>query len=146
MTYRIVGGLISAISIFVLYVAIRGLAYGDEATELASMVSLKYGVIIDPTDFMAHWRVGAGFLIILASLGLVAGVALFLLRPWSCLVLLGMTLFIVLGDIGYHLFGYARYGFERFEPVVSIIALLVGVASLYTYRKWTRRTRHASNA
>lgn len=146
MPYRIVGVLTFAISLFVLYIAVRGLTYGTDVAELAATLSRKEDLKIDAANFLLHWRVAGSFLLVLALLGLVAGVTMFFLRPWSCLVLLGMALLVLLWSLGPHLLGYTRYGFEQLDSIEMWIGFVSGVSSLYTYLRWKRRSGQESNA
>jgi hypothetical protein len=146
MAHRILGTLIAAVSVCVLYLSAQGLSGGTEFAELIATGASTHGLSVDPIDFLAHWRVVGVLVAAVGLLGLVAGIAMFVLRPWSWLVVFGIASVCLLVSVGGQLAGYSRYAFEAVDPPELLVLLLVALVSIFAYRKWKRVETHASDA
>ena len=146
MQHRIIGAVIAACSSYALYVASRGFLSGADFTKLAVTLGQVNGLSVDPVEFLAHWRVTAVLAAALAALGIVAGAAMVLLRPWSWLLVAGIASLCFLLSVGGAMSGYSRYAFESFDSMESLLLVALTAVSLYAYRRWKRTERHASNA
>ena len=91
---------------------------------------------IEPADLLFHWRVAYALFAIGAMLALVAGIGMFLIRRWSCLLLMAIALAALAMSMLGRLSGYTHYGFEggslRDSSILVVVALLMYLA----YRKW----------
>ncbi|SRR6266496_2823327 len=144
MLHRIIGTLIAALSAYAFYLAARALLGGADFTEFIVTLAQTRGLFVDRVDFLAHWRIVGVLVAFFAILGVVAGVAMFLLRPWSWLLVAGIALASLVLSVGGSIAGYSRYAFEGFEKMESLALLAVAAVSLYAYRK--SKHVHASNA
>jgi hypothetical protein len=144
MLHRIFGALIAILSVYALYLAGRALSGGADFTEFMVTLAETRGLSVDRVDFLAHWRVVGVLVAFFAVLGVVAGIAMFLLRPWSWLLVAGIALVSLVLSVAGSIAGYSRYAFERFEKMESLALLAVAAVALYAYRK--SKHVHASNA
>jgi hypothetical protein len=146
MQHRIIGVAIVALSSYALYLGIRGWFGAADFTDFMVTLAQFNHLAVDRGDFLSHWRVASIVVISVATLGIVAGVAMFLLRPWSWLLLAGIALGSLLLSVGAAISGYPRYGFETFDRVESLLLLLLGLVSLYVFHRWPPVRSHASDA
>ena len=144
MLHRVFGALIAILSVYALYLAGRALLGGADFTEFMVTLAETRGLSVDRTDFLAHWHVVGVLVAFFAVLGVVAGIAMFLLRPWSWLLVAGIALVCLALSVAGSIAGYSRYAFESFEKMQSVALLALAAVALYAYRK--SKHVHASNA
>ena len=146
MWHRVTGALIVVGAGVLIFFGLRGLgADMRSATGIADLAKM-YAMAIDPSDWLFHWRVTSTLYLLCGVLGLVIGIAMFLHRQWSLLLLaLTATSVVLLGIVG-TVTGYSRYAFEQAKPIPSIALVVLAAIAFVAYRRFDHGTTRKSDA
>ena len=96
---------------------------------------------IDAKDWALHWIVAASCWIFAGLAGASAAVALYRHKRWSLVVLAGVAASSVLFDLAANATGYAKYAYERIDPIQTFLAVLFMAACLFAFLRQKARAR-----
>ena len=91
---------------------------------------------IDAKDWVLHWIVAASCWIFAGLAGGFAAVALYRHKRWALAVLAGVAMSSVLFDLAANATGYAKYAYERIDPMQTFLAALFAAACLFAFLRW----------
>lgn len=130
--------LIAGLSAYTIYQSITALLYSAGfATFMADQAAID-GQSIDQADFLLHWRATYATETFLAGVGLVAGIAMVLLKRWSWLLVAGTAIACILLSLLSVAAGYSRYGFEHVGLIQAVGFVLLVAVAIVAYRKCGR--------
>ena len=90
----------------------------------------------DAKNWAFHWTVAASWWIVVGLVGALAAIALYRHKRWSLAVLSAVAASSVAFDLTASATGYAKYAYERIDPVQTALAALFAAACLVAFFRW----------
>jgi hypothetical protein len=141
MEQRISGALVICAALYSLWMGLSAVLNAPESTNNFVDLAALFEQSIDRSDFLLHWRVTYLLVVLGSLLALLAGVAMVLLKRWSCALLAAIFGTALLISVVGRLVGYTHYGFEGGSLRDLLILLVVAIIAYLGYRKWPQQTQ-----
>ena len=135
MATRTLGGLVVLVGAGLLAIALVGLRDTHRMAETLLWALTVQGDSLDAADWQHHWRLNASALLAVGAAGVLAGIAIMRRRRWSLAVLAVAAIAMILFELGL-VSHYARYGFERLNPLEIAVISAVALVSIIAYWRW----------
>src|SRR5215510_6600737 len=129
MQLRIAGAVVIAAAAYSLWLGLQAVLNARELAGPLTELAPALGQSIDAADFLFHWRVTYTLFALGAAMAVVAGVAMFLRKRWSTVLLLVIAVGSLIFSIVGHVTGYTRYGFEG--GLKDLLILTIAAVLLY---------------
>jgi len=146
MQQRIAGALVVVAAGYFLYMGLSAVLNAEELTDAFVLLASGFGQPIDRSEFLFHWRVAYALFAFGSAVAFIAGVAMILLKRWSCILLVAVSAGAFAISVVGLLTGYTRYGFEGASPKDFLILVIVAAVAYLGYRKWPQQERNVFDA